>query len=80
MTTNKPDIVAWRWRKPIVNEQGETVGTTAWELGDAPGFLPWWTNEPLIRLSDYETLQAEYEKLLENERTKNEHEQNKAEN
>lgn len=63
MTTNKPEVVAWRWRKPIVNDQGETVGATAWELGDAPEFLPWWTNEPLIRLSDYETLQAECETL-----------------
>lgn len=63
MTTNKPEVVAWRWRKPVVNDQGETVGATAWELGDAPEFLPWWTNDPLIRLKDYETLQAECEKL-----------------
>ena len=56
-------VVAWRWRKPVVNDQGETVGATAWELSDAPGFLPWWTNDPLIRLSDYEALQAECENL-----------------
>lgn len=59
MTTNKPEVVAWRWRKPVVNDRGETVGVTAWELSDAPGFLPWWTSEPLIRLSDYEALQAD---------------------
>lgn len=64
MTTNKPEVVAWRWRKPVVNDQGETVEVTAWELGDAPEFLPWWTNEPLIRLSDYEALQAENALLL----------------
>lgn len=62
MTTNKPEVVAWRWRKPVVNDHGETVGFTAWELSDTPGFLPWWTNDPLIRLSDYEALQAECEK------------------
>lgn len=61
--TNKPEVVAWRWRKPVVNDQGETVGATAWKLGDAPEFLPWWTNEPLIRLSDYEALQAEFKNL-----------------
>lgn len=63
MTTNKPEVVAWRWRKPVVNDQGETVGATAWELSDAPGFLSWWTNDPLVRLSDYEALQAEYDRL-----------------
>lgn len=63
MTTNKPEVVAWRWRKPVVDDRGETVGATAWELSDAPGFLPWWTNDPLIRLSDYESLQAAYERL-----------------
>lgn len=63
MTTNKPEIVAWRWRKPVVNDQGETVGATAWELSDAPGFLPWWTNDPLVRLSDYQRLQAECDQL-----------------
>lgn len=65
MTTNKPDVVAWRWRKPVVNDQGETVGATAWELSDAPGFLPWWTNEPLIRLSDYEKLAQYYKNGIE---------------
>lgn len=63
MTTNKPEVVAWRWRKPVVNDQGETIGETAWKLSDEPGFLPWWTNEPLIRLSGYEALQAENERL-----------------
>lgn len=63
MVTNKPEVVAWRWRKPVVNDQGETVGATAWRLGDAPEFLPWWTNEPLIRLSDYERLEAECDLL-----------------
>lgn len=63
MATNKPEVVAWRWRKPVVNGQGEAVGATAWKLSDTPGFLPWWTNEPLIRLSDYERLQSECEKL-----------------
>ena len=63
MTTNKPEVVAWRWRKPVVNDQGETVGETAWKLSDAPEFLPWWTNDPLVRLSDYEALQAECESL-----------------
>lgn len=64
MTTNKPEVVAWRWRKPVVNDRGETVGSTDWELNDTPGFLPWWTNEPLVRLSDYEALQAAYEEEL----------------
>ena len=59
----RAEVVAWRWRKPVVNDQGETVGATAWELSDTPGFLPWWTNDPLIRLSDYEALQAECENL-----------------
>lgn len=63
MTTNKPEVVAWRWRKPVVNDQGETVGGV-WKLGGAPAFLSWWTNEPLVRLSDYESLQAECEKLI----------------
>lgn len=63
MTTNKPEVLAWRWRKPIVNDQGETIGASAWEYGAAPGFLPWWTNDPLIRLSDYEALQAKCENL-----------------
>lgn len=63
MTTNKPEIVAWRWQKPVVNDQGETVGVTDWKLGETPKFLTWWTNEPLVRLSDYEALQAELQKL-----------------
>lgn len=63
MTINKPEVVAWRWRKPVVNNQGETVGTSTWELSDAPEFLPWWTNDPLIRLSDYEALAVEYDRL-----------------
>lgn len=63
MVIKKPEVVAWRWRKPVVNDQGEAVGETAWVLSDAPEFLSWWTNEPLIRLSDYERLQAECEKL-----------------
>ena len=58
-----PEVVAWRWRKPVVNDQGETVGATAWELSDAPDFLTWWTNEPLIRLSDCQRLQADHERL-----------------
>lgn len=40
-------------------------GVTAWELSNAPGFLPWWANDPLIRLSDYEALQAERDALVE---------------
>lgn len=64
MTANKPEVVAWRWRKPIVNDHGETVGGV-WELGGAPAFLPWWTNEPLVRLSDYEALRAECDTLVE---------------
>ena len=63
MTTNKPEVLAWRWRKPIVNDQGEIVGASAWEYTATPGFLPWWANDPLIRLSDYEALQAECEEL-----------------
>ena len=59
----RAEVVAWRWRKPVVNDQGETIGDAAWELSDAPGFLPWWTNEPLIRLSDYQRLQADHERL-----------------
>ena len=63
MTTDKPEVLAWRWRKPIVNGQGETVGDSDWEYAATPEFLPWWTNDPLIRLSDYEALQAELEEL-----------------
>ena len=59
----KPEVVAWRWRKPVVNGQGETIGDSSWELSDAPDFLTWWTNEPLIRLSDYQRLQADHERL-----------------
>lgn len=66
MKTNKPEVVAWRWRKPVVNDQGETVGFTDWKLNETPEFLPWWTNEPLIRLSDYEALRAEH-RILESE-------------
>ena len=65
MTTNKPEVVAWRWRKPVVNDQGEAIGATAWKLSDAPGFLPWWENDPLIRLGDYKALQAKCEKLAD---------------
>lgn len=43
---------------PVVNDQGETVGVTNWVLSETPEFLPWWTNEPLIRLSDYEAASA----------------------
>ena len=63
MTSDIPEVVAWRWFKPIVNDHGETVGG-AWKLGGAPGFLPWWPNDPLIRLSDYERLQAVHNRLL----------------
>ena len=63
MKDYRPEVVAWRWCKPIVNDHGETVGG-AWKLGGAPGFLPWWPNEPLVRLSDYERLQAMHVKLL----------------
>lgn len=64
MTTNKPEVVAWRWRKPVVNDRGETVGGV-WKLGGSPAFLSWWTSEPLVRLSDYEALQAENDRLRE---------------
>lgn len=63
MTTNSPEAVAWRWRKPVVNDQGETVGVTNWVLSETPEFLPWWTNDTLIRLSDYEALQDDHERL-----------------
>lgn len=63
MTANKPEVVAWRWQRPVVNDQGETVGVTNWVLSETPGFLPWWANDPLIRLSDYETLQDECDAL-----------------
>ena len=46
-----------------MDDRGETVGATAWKLGDAPDFLPWWMNDPLIRLSDYQRLQADHERL-----------------
>ena len=59
----RAEVVAWRWRKPVVNDQGETVGETAWELSDTREFLPWWTNDPLIRLGDYQRLQADHERL-----------------
>ena len=59
----RAEVVAWRWRKPVVNGQGETIGDSSWELSDAPDFLTWWTNEPLIRLSDYQRLQADHERL-----------------
>ena len=64
MKDYRPEVVAWRWFKPIVNDHGETVGG-AWKLGEAPGSLPWWPNEPLVRLSDYERLQAMHDKLAE---------------
>lgn len=63
MKDYRPEVVAWRWCKPIVNDHGETVGGV-WGLGEAPGFLPWWANDPLIRLSDYEKLKTMHDRLL----------------
>ena len=63
MTTNKPETVAWRWCQPIVNDHGETVGGV-WKLGASPNFLPWWTNDPLVRLGDFEAMKAAYEEEL----------------
>ena len=65
MKDYRPEVVAWRWFKPIVNDHGETVGG-AWKLGEAPGFLPWWPNEPLVRLTDYEALKVKC-RILESE-------------
>ena len=65
MTTNKPEVVAWRWRRPTVNDEGETVALTGWVLSETPEFLPWWTNEPLIRLSDHEARTERMAEALE---------------
>ena len=64
MKSNKPEVLAWRWQKPIVNDKGETIGVTDWVLGETPEFLPWWTNDPLVSLSDYKALQSECDALL----------------
>lgn len=55
MTTNKPEIVAWCYKHPNTS--------TVW-IVDHPSRCPEGTKEaPLIRLSDYEDLQAECERL-----------------
>lgn len=43
----RSEPVAYRWRKPIVDDKGETIGYTDWIYGEQKGFLPWWPRESL---------------------------------
>src|SRR5690554_7302873 len=59
MTTNKPEVVAWIW-----DYRGRHMATTdysqALELAEPPYPAE---VEPLIRLADYQRLQADHERL-----------------
>lgn len=62
MTTNKPEVAAWEIR--ICSEP-------EWEAGVSSKYPEWaeWGEDlnivPLVRLSDYEALRTECEKLVE---------------
>lgn len=38
---------AYRWKKPIVDDKGETLGYTDWIYSEQKGFLDWWPHESL---------------------------------
>lgn len=63
MTTNKPEIVAWF--KPASDATLNSVDAviTDRSMKDRPEISTMGFTEPLVRLSDYEALQAECEKL-----------------
>lgn len=56
MTTNKPAVVAWKVRDEIFHSKEDAVAASAFHSRHCD-------LEPLIRLSDYEALQAECEEL-----------------
>src|SRR5690554_4896840 len=59
MTTNKPEVVAWRW-----TYRGRHMATTDYNQALELAEPPYPTEvEPLIRLADYHRLQADHESL-----------------
>jgi len=56
MTANKPEVKAWKVRDEIFYSKDDAVEASAFHSRHCD-------LEPLIRLSDYEALQAECEKL-----------------
>ena len=40
--------VAWRWRIPIVANNGDVLEYSDWVLGNKPNFLSWWPHEELM--------------------------------
>src|SRR5690554_7424863 len=59
MTTNKPEVVAWIW-----DYRGRHMATTDYNQALELAEPPYPTEvEPLIRLADYQRLQADHERL-----------------
>src|SRR5690554_7450381 len=59
MTTNKPEVVAWSW-----DYRGQLMLTTVYSRALELAEPPYPTEvEPLIRLADYQRLQADHERL-----------------
>src|SRR5690606_11119140 len=59
MTTNKPEVVAWSW-----DYRGRHMATTDYSQALELAEPPYPTEvEPLIRLADYQRLQADHERL-----------------
>src|SRR5690606_29424876 len=59
MTTNKPEVVAWSWVY-----RGRHMATTDYSQALELAEPPYPTEvEPLIRLADYQRLQADHERL-----------------
>ncbi|SFQ70526.1 hypothetical protein SAMN05216578_102287 [Halopseudomonas formosensis] len=59
MTTNKPEVVAWIW-----DYRGRHMATTDYSQALELAEPPYPTEvEPLIRLADYQRLQADHERL-----------------
>lgn len=56
MTTNKPEVVAWKVRDEIFHSKEDAVEASAFHSRHCD-------LEPLIRLSDYEALRDECEEL-----------------
>ena len=59
MTDNKPEVMAYF----ISHKYEQQAGVSLFENHDPSCVNKNWNYEPLVRLSDYEALQAEYEKL-----------------
>lgn len=59
MTTNKPEVVAWIW-----DYRGRHMATTDYSQALELAEPPYPTEvEPLVRLADYQRLQADHERL-----------------